>query len=254
MLVKYIYGDNLMKSSFVIGDRETDVQLAKNLGCQSIRISQDLTSKADFLVNSWNDILQIMKNGSRSAEFSRKSKETEIHINCNLDGSGHSNINSGIGFFDHMCEQIAKHSGFDITLDVKGDLHVDDHHTVEDVAIALGSCILKALGHKKYIQRYAFVCPMDDAQSSIVLDLGGRPYLRWKAKFNREKIGEMSTELFKHFFLSLSDSLRANIQIKVDGENEHHKIEAIFKGFAKCLGMAARQDSDTIIASTKGVL
>jgi imidazoleglycerol-phosphate dehydratase / histidinol-phosphatase len=254
LLVKYLAEGVDLKSSYVIGDRLTDVQLAKNLGCKAILISDKKNDEAALTTEHWNEIYRFLKSVPRSAEVSRKTNETDILVRLDLDGSGKSSIETGIGFYDHMLEQIARHGNVDLTIKVKGDLHIDEHHTVEDVAIALGDAFIKALGGKKGIERYSFVLPMDDCLAQVALDFGGRPWLVWDVKFAREKIGEVPTELFYHFFKSFSDSSKCNLNIKADGENEHHKIEAIFKAFAKAIKMAVRQTDNYNLPSTKGSL
>lgn len=252
MFQKYINGDFNLAESIVIGDRLTDVQLAKNLGTKSIFITSNLTKEADFCVSNWEEIYKIVK-PQRVACINRKTNETDISTTVNLDGSVDEKISTGIGFLDHMLEQIARHAGIGLSVQCSGDLHVDEHHTVEDIAITLGEAIKQALGDKIGIERYGFALPMDDCNAKVLLDLGGRPHFMWKAKFKREKIGEMSTELLPHFFQSLSYSLSANIHIKVKGKNEHHKAEAIFKTFARALRQAVRVEGSEL-PSTKGQL
>jgi len=255
MLQKYIYGNYDLKNSFVIGDRKTDVELAKNLGSRSIYLSNNRIDEATFCVNSWDEIYQILTKLPRKAALKRKTKETEVFIELNLDGSGISSIHTGLKFFDHMLEQISKHGNFDLNINVNGDLEVDEHHTIEDTAIVLGECFLKALGTKKGIERYAFLLPMDDCLAQVAIDFGGRNWLIWNVDFKREKIGELPTEMFYHFFKSFSDSAKCNLNIAVDGENEHHKIESIFKAFAKVLREAVKQtDQNFNLPSTKGTL
>jgi imidazoleglycerol-phosphate dehydratase/histidinol-phosphatase len=254
MLVKYLAEGVDLDASFVIGDRKTDIELAKNLGCKSILINREKSSDADFCTSDWNEIYKYLKMMPRSSEIERKTAETQIHIDVNLDGSGKSNISTGIGFFDHMLEQIARHGNLDLTINVNGDLNVDEHHTVEDVAITLGEAILKAIGGKKGIERYGFVLPMDDCLAQVALDFGGRPWLVWEVEFLRDKIGEMPSELFFHFFKSFSDNAKCNLIIRADGQNEHHKIEAIFKAFAKAVKMAVKQTDNYNLPSTKGKL
>ena len=234
-------------NSYVIGDRDTDRQLAVNMGCRALIIGQDGTD--------WDKIAEILFAGERTAEVRRTTKETDIHIRLNVDGSGKSDIRTGLGFFDHMLEQIAKHGMMDLTVHVNGDLQVDEHHTIEDTAIALGECIAKALGDKRGIERYGYCLPMDDCLCQVALDFGGRPWLVWDAEFHREKIGEMPTEMFLHFFKSLSDAARMNLNIKAEGANEHHKIEGIFKALARSLRMAVQRDIYHFdLPSTKGTL
>lgn len=255
MLQKYIHGNYDLENSYVIGDRKTDVELAKNLGSKSIYLNKDICENADFNTNNWNEIYQFLKNIPRKALVKRNTNETKISIELNLDGSGKSNINTGLAFFDHMLEQISKHGNFDLNVKVDGDLEVDEHHTIEDTAIVLGECFLQALGSKKGIERYAFLLPMDDCLAQIALDFGGRNWLVWDVDFKREKIGEMPTEMFYHFFKSFSDASKSNINIKCEGENEHHKIESIFKAFAKVLKAAVKIEGNNFaIPSTKGSL
>ena len=233
--------------SYVIGDRDTDRQLAQNIGCKALILGQDNIT--------WDKIAEILFAGERIAEVKRTTKETDIYIKINLDGSGKCDITTGLGFFDHMLEQIGKHGMMDLTIHTKGDLQVDEHHTIEDTAIALGECILKALGDKRGIERYGYCLPMDDCLCQVALDFGGRPWLVWDAQFNREKVGEMPTEMFLHFFKSLSDSSKMNLNIKAEGTNEHHKIEGIFKALARALKMAVRRDIYHFeLPSTKGTL
>lgn len=255
LLGKYIYGDYDLKNSFVIGDRQTDVQLAKNLGSKAIFLGAENNPDADLTTVSWSEIYSFFKNIPRKSQVLRKTKETEIEIELNLDGSGSSQISTGLNFFDHMLEQISRHGNFDLKINVKGDLMVDEHHTIEDTAIVLGDVFGKALGSKKGIERYGFLLPMDDCLAQIALDFGGRAWLVWEADFKREKIGDVPTEMFYHFFKSFSDAAKCNLNIKVEGTNEHHKIESVFKAFAKSLKMAAAQtDINFNLPSTKGLL
>lgn len=255
MLQKYIYGNYDLKNSFVIGDRKSDVDLAKNLGTKSIFITDIDLGVATLCTQNWDDIYQYLKQIPRTAKLNRKTKETEITVDLNLDGSGESNIKTGLAFFDHMLEQISKHGNFDLEVSVKGDLQVDEHHTIEDTALVLGACFEQALGSKKGIERYAFVLPMDDCLAQIALDFGGRNWLVWKVDFKREKIGDVPTEMFYHFFKSFSDTAKCNLNIQCEGENEHHKIESVFKAFAKVLRNAVKHDkSNYSIPSTKGTL
>ena len=221
-------------NSYVIGDRETDRKFAENIGCKSLILSDEGMS--------WDKIAELLFAGERTAEVRRTTKETDIHIKVNLDGTGKCDISTGLGFFDHMLEQIGKHGSIDLLIHTKGDLEVDEHHTIEDTAIALGECILTALGNKRGIERYGYCLPMDDCLCSVALDFGGRAWLVWDAEFTREKIGEMPTEMFLHFFKSLSDAAKMNLNIKAEGQNEHHKIEGIFKALARSLKMAVRRD------------
>lgn len=261
MLGKYMTGDYDLEHSFVIGDRQTDVELAKNLGCKAIFMQDEFVlpdELKDICVlqtTDWDVISEFLFAGERKAEVKRTTKETDIYVALNLDGKGHCQISTGLGFFDHMLEQIGKHSGMDLTIQVKGDLHVDEHHTIEDTAIALGEAIYKALGDKRGIERYGYSLPMDDCLCSVALDFGGRAWLVWDAEFHREKVGDMPTEMFLHFFKSLSDSAKMNLNIKAEGANEHHKIEGIFKALARALKMAKKRDIFNYeLPSTKGVI
>ncbi|WP_313270283.1 bifunctional histidinol-phosphatase/imidazoleglycerol-phosphate dehydratase HisB [Epilithonimonas vandammei] len=269
LLTKYFDKDTYdLENSFVIGDRITDVKLAKNLNSKAIFINNDENLGADEILEnddlenvialkttSWKAIYEFLKLENRTSEIIRNTNETKIHIKLNLDGTGKSNINTGISFFDHMLDQIAKHGQMDLEIKVDGDLEVDEHHTIEDTGIALGEAFYQALGNKLGIERYAFVLPMDDCLAQVALDFGGRNWINWNAEFKREMIGKMPTEMFFHFFKSFSDSAKANLNIKAEGENEHHKIESIFKAFAKCLKSAVKRDSEKmILPSTKGML
>jgi imidazoleglycerol-phosphate dehydratase/histidinol-phosphatase len=256
-------------NSYVIGDRITDVQLAKNMGAKAIWMKQDealgaseVSDKLQELKDvielespNWKDIYAFLKNGLRKVQHVRNTNETKINIELNLDGTGISDIKTGIGFFDHMLDQIARHGKMDLNIQVQGDLEVDEHHTIEDTGIALGEAIAKALADKKGIERYGFALPMDEASAKVLIDFGGRNWIVWNAHFRREKIGEMPTEMFFHFFKSFSDGARCNLQIECVGDNEHHKIEAIFKAFAKAIRMAVKKDPfSNYLPSTKGVL
>ncbi|MDN5201718.1 bifunctional histidinol-phosphatase/imidazoleglycerol-phosphate dehydratase HisB [Fulvivirgaceae bacterium BMA10] len=269
MLKKYMSEEYDLSNSFVIGDRLTDIQLAKNLGAKGIWINdgsylgsdevkgkkEDLNEVIALETTSWKEIYEFLKLEERVAKVSRVTKETDINIHLNLDGKGNAEISTGLGFFDHMLDQIARHSGVDLTVKVKGDLEIDEHHTIEDTAIALGEAFYKALGNKLGIERYGFCLPMDDCLAQVALDFGGRNWIEWEADFKREKIGEMPTEMFYHFFKSFSDSAKCNLNIKAEGKNEHHKIEAIFKALAKAIKMAIRRDANNMqLPSTKGVL
>jgi imidazoleglycerol-phosphate dehydratase/histidinol-phosphatase len=266
MLTSYLDSTSYdLKNSFVIGDRLTDMELAKNLGSQGIFIANDpnlgkeeTNKETDFPIalntTSWKAIYNFLKLKQRVVFYERKTNETDIRLQLNLDGIGKSNINTGIPFFNHMIDQLARHGGIDIELTVVGDLEVDEHHTIEDTAIVLGEAFSKALGNKLGMERYGFCLPMDDCLAQVAIDFGGRNWLVWKAAFKREKIGKMPTEMFIHFFKSFSDRAKANINIKAEGNNEHHKIEAIFKAFAKAIKMAIKRDPDKmILPSTKGV-
>ncbi|MCB9198770.1 MAG: bifunctional histidinol-phosphatase/imidazoleglycerol-phosphate dehydratase HisB [Flavobacteriales bacterium] len=254
LLNKYIYGNYDLANSFVIGDRETDIELAKNLGAKGILIGKIQSEGAVLCTNSWNDIYQYLKKTPRIGEIIRKTNETDIFVKINLDGNGKKEIKTGLGFFDHMLEQIAKHGNIDLTISVNGDLSVDEHHTIEDTALALGAAFRQALGSKKGIERYGWLLPMDDCLAQVAIDFGGRPWIEWNAEFKRERIGDCPTEMFFHFFKSFSDTALCNLNIKAEGENEHHKIEAIFKGFAKSIKMAIQSTNNYDILSTKGVL
>lgn len=246
MLTEYLQGEYDIDHSWVIGDRDTDAQLAKNLGCKAAILKDGVT---------WEKVTEMVFAGERTAEVVRTTKETNITLRLNLDGNGQADIQTGLGFFDHMLEQIAKHGMTDLYVRCMGDLHVDEHHTIEDVGIALGECLLKALGDKRGIERYGYVLPMDDCLCQVALDFGGRPWLVWNAEFHREKVGEMPTEMFLHFFKSLSDGARMNLNIKAEGENEHHKIEGIFKAFARALRMAVKRDVNHFqLPTSKGLL
>ena len=255
LLQAYIHGNYDLANSFVIGDRKTDVQLAKNLGSKAIYIADEAFDEAELTTNSWNDIVTYLQKGSRTYTVTRKTKETDISIVLDLNGSGKTSIDTGLPFFDHMLDQLGKHGGVDLSIKVKGDLEIDEHHTIEDTALALGEAFLNALGSKKGIERYGYLLPMDDCLAQVAIDFGGRPWLEWDADFKREKVGDMPTEMFYHFFKSFSDTSKSNLNIKAEGENEHHKIEAIFKALAKAIKMAIRQDPDNMqIPSTKGTL
>jgi imidazoleglycerol-phosphate dehydratase/histidinol-phosphatase len=254
LLNEYIYGAYDLENSFVIGDRITDVQLGENLGTKSIFIGTDESVQSDLTTTKWSEIYQFLKGQERKAAISRNTSETKIDVEINLDGQGKSEISTGLGFFDHMLEQIAKHGGVDLNVQVQGDLEIDEHHTVEDVAIVLGEVFSQALGSKKGIQRYGFLLPMDDCLSQVALDFGGRPWLVWDVDFKREMIGEMPTEMFMHFFKSFTDGAKCNLNIKSEGDNEHHKIESIFKAFAQAIKMAIAKTNNFSIPSTKGVL
>ena len=264
MLTRYLNNEDYdLAGSFVIGDRATDVELANNLGCKAILLQDDkeclkeknLEDVCALATTDWDRVAEFLFAGERTAEVQRTTKETDIRIRLNLDGNGTCHISTGLGFFDHMLEQIGKHGGIDLDITVKGDLEVDEHHTIEDTAIALGECIYQALGSKRGIERYGFCLPMDDCLCQVSLDFGGRAWLVWDAEFHREKIGDMPTEMFLHFFKSLSDSARMNLNIKAEGQNEHHKIEGIFKALARALKMAVKRDIYHFeLPSSKGVL
>lgn len=254
LLKHYIKGNYDLENSYVIGDRNSDVQLAKNLGAKAIFIGIYKNQDATLTTTSWKEIYTFLKALPRKVTVQRTTNETQISVTVNLDGSGKSIISTGLGFFDHMLEQISKHGNLDLNIEVQGDLHIDEHHTIEDVAITFGEAFLKALGSKKGIERYGFLLPMDDCFAQVAIDFGGRPWLVWEADFKREKIGEMPTEMFMHFFKSFSDQAKCNLNIKAEGENEHHKIEAIFKGFAKAIKNAVSKTEYYSIPSTKGTL
>ncbi|SMC45863.1 bifunctional histidinol-phosphatase/imidazoleglycerol-phosphate dehydratase HisB [Moheibacter sediminis] len=254
MLGKYIYGDYDLENSYVIGDRKTDMQLAENLGTKSILINKELLADATFTSLDWSEIYQHLKALPRIGIKKRKTLETDISVEINLDGNGNSSIDTGLPFFDHMLEQISKHGNMDLNIRVKGDLEIDEHHTVEDAALALGDAFLQALGSKKAIERYGFLLPMDDCLAQVALDFGGRPWIVWDVDFKREKIGDVPTEMFFHFFKSFSDQAQCNLNIKAEGKNEHHKIESIFKAFAKAIKMAVTKTENYNIPSTKGII
>ncbi len=269
LLTKYFSEKYDLENSFVIGDRLTDMELAKNLNANGIfindhtnlgtnEISVDQKKLDEYIVletSNWKSIYEFLKLKNRIVSVQRKTNETNIYIELNLDGTGNSNISTGLNFFDHMLDQIARHGGMDLTINVKGDLEVDEHHTIEDTAIVLGEVFVKALGNKLGIERYGFTLPMDDCLAQVAIDFGGRNWLVWDVEFKREKIGDMPTEMFLHFFKSFSDSAKANINIKAEGNNEHHKIEGIFKAFAKAIKAAVKRDVDKmILPSTKGVI
>jgi imidazoleglycerol-phosphate dehydratase/histidinol-phosphatase len=271
MLTKYINNTeyNLAKS-FVIGDRITDMQLAKNLGCKGCWLNNDpdlgateINSTIDDLRKeviilespNWKDIYEFLKLPQRIVIHERNTNETKIKIELNLDGTGKANIKTGLAFFDHMLDQLARHGNLDLAIECKGDLYIDEHHSIEDTGIALGEAIAKALGDKRGIERYGFLLPMDDCLAQVAIDFGGRAWIEWEATFKREKIGEMPTEMFFHFFKSFSDAAKCNLNIKAEGDNEHHKIESIFKAFAKAIKMAVKKDiNNNSLPSTKGVL
>ena len=264
MLTKYMEADSEydLANSYVIGDRITDAMLAKNLGCKALIIGDNETLGESLpggcdvtILNDWNKIAEILFAGNRVAEVKRTTNETDIYIRVCLDGGGAAKVSTGLGFFDHMLEQIASHGGIDLEIKVKGDLHVDEHHTIEDTGIALGECLSKALADKRGLERYGFCLPMDDSLSQVALDFGGRSWLVWDVNFKREYVGDVPTEMFFHFFKSLSDSARMNLNVKAEGENEHHKIEGVFKAFARALKMAIRRDIyNYSLPSSKGLL
>jgi imidazoleglycerol-phosphate dehydratase/histidinol-phosphatase len=269
LLTEYFSESYDLGNSFVIGDRLTDIELAKNLGAKGIFINDDtnlgtgeITVKREELdatialeTNDWEKIYEFLKLKERTAEIIRKTNETDIHINLNLDGTGKSDIKTGLAFFDHMLDQLARHGQMDLTIKVNGDLEVDEHHTIEDTGIALGEVFAKALGNKLGIERYGFCLPMDDCLAQVAIDFGGRNWLVWDADFKREMVGDMPTEMFHHFFKSFTDGAKANLNVKAEGTNEHHKIEAIFKAFAKAIKMSVKRDVEKmVLPSTKGLL
>jgi imidazoleglycerol-phosphate dehydratase / histidinol-phosphatase len=265
LLSNYMTGEYDLASSFVIGDRLTDLKLAQNLGAKGILIGESarieevkangLENSCDLIAADWNTVYQHVALPQRTATVVRTTKETDIQVSVNIDGSGTCLISTGLGFFDHMLEQIGRHGGFDLTIQVKGDLNVDEHHTIEDTALALGEAVAKAIGSKAGMERYGYCLPMDDCLAQVALDFGGRPWLVWNTSFSREKVGDVPTEMFLHFFKSFSDASKSNLNVQAEGENEHHKIEGIFKAFARALKMAVRRDPFNFqLPSTKGVL
>lgn len=266
LLSRYMTGDYDLERSYVIGDRMTDAMLARNLGCRAILIGSPsemqsevdgagLTETVELITPGWDAIPAFLQGGARRAKVVRDTRETQISVEMDLDGTGHTEISTGLGFFDHMLDQIGHHSGIDLRIKVNGDLNVDEHHTIEDTALALGQALRIALGDKRGIERYGFTLPMDDCLCTVALDMGGRPWLVWDAEFHREKIGDMPTEMFLHFFKSLSDSAAMNLFIRAEGTNEHHKIEGIFKALARALKAAVRRDPwHYTLPSTKGTL
>lgn len=265
MLTGYLQGDYDLKNSYVIGDRFTDITLAKNLGAKGILYGdtgkgetvdkQGLSKHVALVSDSWDQIYSFIRSNMRRSTVKRVTGETEIYVELSLDGEGKTDISTGLGFFDHMLDQLGRHGGLDLTIKTKGDLHVDEHHTIEDTSLALGEALLEALGDKRGIERYAYVLPMDDSLARVALDFGGRPWIEWQVDFKREMIGDVPTEMFFHFFKSFSDAARCNLSIEATGSNEHHKIESIFKGFAKTIGKAKKLDSDSNqLPTTKGKL
>jgi imidazoleglycerol-phosphate dehydratase/histidinol-phosphatase len=269
LLAQYFDTKNYdLKGSFTIGDRQNDILLAKNLGAKAIWLNnnsglgitefQEKNELNDIIVletTDWEEIYEFLKLGERVFEHRRSTKETDIYIKINLDGKGEAKVSTGLHFFDHMLDQIARHGSIDLEITANGDLHIDEHHTIEDTGIALGEVFAAALGNKKGIERYGFCLPMDDCLAQVAIDFGGRNWIVWDAEFNREKIGEMPTEMFYHFFKSFSDAAKCNLNIKAEGQNEHHKIEAIFKAFAKAIKMAIKRDvNNMVLPSTKGML
>jgi imidazoleglycerol-phosphate dehydratase/histidinol-phosphatase len=265
MLGKYSDGEYNLSESFVIGDRISDAELAKNLGCKAVLFGPeslkeeiekaDLNLTCALITDDWDKIYSFLAAPVRTATLERNTRETRINISLNLDGTGKTSISTGMGFFDHLLDQLGRHSGCDLSVLVKGDLHVDEHHTIEDTALALGEVFSKALGDKRGIERYGFMLPMDDCLATVAVDFGGRPWLVWDVHFNREKVGDLPTEMFFHFFKSFSDGARCNLNIKAEGVNEHHKIEAIFKALARAMKIAFRRDVfNAELPSTKGLL
>ena len=255
MLTAYLEGRYDLENSYVIGDRLTDMDLAKNLGARGILIGNEAVASAEVMCSDWDQVYRYIRTRQRRGEVKRKTNETEIQVALSLDGEGQTEIATGLGFFDHMLDQLGRHGGLDLKVQVKGDLNVDEHHTIEDTAIALGEAFLQALGNKRGIERYAFVLPMDDSLASVAIDFGGRPWMQWNAEFKREKIGDMPTEMFYHFFKSFSDAAKCNLNMEVKGSNEHHMIEGLFKAFARAVGKAVKLDPESMrLPTTKGTL
>ncbi|GGC52717.1 histidine biosynthesis bifunctional protein HisB [Pedobacter quisquiliarum] len=269
-LLQHFFAEDInLKESFVIGDRLNDVILAKNLGAKAIWLrnndllgQNEILEKAEDLqevialeTQNWADIYTMLRAGTRTVQHDRNTNETKISIKLDLDGTGKAAIHTGLNFFDHMLDQIARHGGLDLSIQTKGDLHIDEHHTIEDTGIALGEAFAKAIGNKLGLERYGFCLPMDDCLAQAAIDFGGRSWIVWDAEFNRERVGDVPTEMFYHFFKSFSDAAKCNLNIKAEGQNEHHKIEAIFKAFAKAIKMAIKRDPEKLVLpSTKGVL
>ncbi|WP_338237223.1 bifunctional histidinol-phosphatase/imidazoleglycerol-phosphate dehydratase HisB [Persicobacter diffluens] len=257
LLKKYFSEEYDLENSFVLGDRVSDIQLAENLGAKGILLLDEFKDeRAVLTTTNWDEIYRFLRLPDRKASVHRKTNETDIFIELNLDGSGQGSIDTGLPFFDHMLDQVKRHGNCDLTVKVKGDLHIDEHHTIEDTGLALGECFRQALGDKMGIYRYGFLLPMDDCLAQVAIDFGGRPWMIWEAEFKREKVGDLPTEMVFHFFKSFSDTSLTNLNIKAEGDNEHHKIEAIFKGFAKAIKMAVARDPQTLnqLPSTKGAL
>lgn len=265
MLTAYMNGGYDLENSYVVGDRITDMELAGNLGGRGIFLgSREAAQEMDAagpsearvaVCSDWDQVYRYIRSQQRSATVVRTSNETDIRVELSLDGEGHTAISTGLGFFDHMLDQLGRHGGLDLEIEVKGDLHVDEHHTVEDTALALGEAFNQALGSKRGIERYAFVLPMDDSLATVAIDFGGRPWIQWKADFRREKIGDLPTELFFHFFKSFTDAAKCNLSMEVTGANEHHMIEGLFKAFARVVGKAVKLDPDNMqLPTTKGIL
>ena len=264
LLTGFLSSEYDLTNSYVIGDRVSDIALAKNLGAKGILLgtnekkdelkNNDLLSHCSLLTTSWEEIHTLLSGSVRRASVHRKTKETDISVELILDGSGFSKLQTGLGFFDHMLDQLARHGRMNLNVEVKGDLHIDEHHTIEDTALTLGETFTMALGDKRGIERYGFCLPMDDALAQVAIDFSGRPWLVWDVEFKRDKIGEMPTEMFFHFFKSFADAAKCNLNIKAEGTNEHHKIEAIFKAFAKALRMAVKNDGTDYLPTTKGMI
>ncbi len=264
MLKEYLEGGYDLSRSYVIGDRATDIELARNLGTRGILLgaSKEVVEEArkqwaghlDLVAEEWGEVYNFLRKAARLGKVERRTAETAIEVEVGLDGPATVEVSTGLGFFDHMLDQLSRHGGFSLKVRTEGDLQVDEHHTIEDTAIALGEAFDQAVGNKRGVNRYGFCLPMDDSLAQVAVDLGGRNWIEWEADFRREKIGEMPTEMFFHFFKSFSDAARCNLNIKAEGENEHHKIEAIFKAFAKALRMAVEQNDDMTLPSTKGML
>jgi imidazoleglycerol-phosphate dehydratase/histidinol-phosphatase len=254
MLVKYLAAGIDLENSFAIGDRQTDIQMAKNLGCNAIFFSRDDSDEVFLSTNDWNEIYLFLKTRPRFAKISRTTGETDITVELNLDGTGKSDIRTGTGFFDHMLDQVARHGNFDLKINAQGNIKDNGHHLIEDVAICLGEAFMKAAGSKKGIERYSFVLPMDDCLAQVAVDMGGRSWLVWEVKFSDTRIGEIPSEMFMHFFKSFSDNAKCNLNIKAEGDNEHHKIEAVFKAFARAMKNAVKKTGSILLPSTKGIL
>lgn len=254
MLTRYLAGGVDLDASYVIGDRLTDIALARNLGCRAIYFSDRQNDEAMLCTRDWQTIKRFLTGLRRRALISRKTNETDISVEIDLDGTGKSTITTGIGFFDHMLEQVARHGGIDISLRAAGDLHVDEHHLVEDTAIVLGQALDRALGKRKGMARYGFALPMDDSSAEVLIDFGGRPWLEWNVSFRSDRTGTLPTDMYRHFFRTLSDNAKCNIHVRASGENDHHIAEAIFKTFARALGMAVARTGSGNLPSTKGIL
>jgi imidazoleglycerol-phosphate dehydratase/histidinol-phosphatase len=265
MLTGYLNDEYDLEHSFVIGDRLTDIELAKNLGCKGIIYGEEeaaeqlrkegLEPYCSLVSNNWDRIARFLRSALRNSTVKRVTGETDIEVELSLDGEGITDVSTGLGFFDHMLDQLGRHGGIDLTVRARGDLEVDEHHTIEDTALALGQAFSEAIGDKRGMERYGFVLPMDDSQATVALDFGGRPWIRWNVDLKRDRIGEVPTEMFFHFFKSFSDTARCNLSIEAEGDNDHHKIEAVFKGFARAIRQAVRLDPDDLrLPTTKGKL